>query len=69
MARRLGRLKAAARVWRLKMTKEKWVGEPNAWLGQTVDWFNKKNMAEDMRWIKKIEEGILAGQNEKEKRK
>jgi hypothetical protein len=33
----LGRPKAAAGVWRSKMTKENWVGGPNARLGRTVD--------------------------------
>jgi hypothetical protein len=54
-----------AGVWRSKVIKENWVGELNAWLGRTVDWGLWKNMAESMRWVRKIEEGILMGQNEK----
>jgi hypothetical protein len=33
-----GRLKATAGIWRLKITKENWIGEPNAWLNRTTDW-------------------------------
>jgi hypothetical protein len=51
------------------MTKGNWVGVMNAWLGRTTDWAGEKNIAESMRWIRKIGDGILAGQNRKEKRK
>jgi hypothetical protein len=47
------------------MTKENWVGEPNAWLDRTAYWADEKNMAESMRCVRKIGEGILAEQNEK----
>jgi hypothetical protein len=43
----------AASVWRLKMTKGNWVDGPNVWLGRTG---RRKNMAESMRWARKIEE-------------
>jgi hypothetical protein len=46
-----------------KTTKGNWVGGPNAQLDQTVDRTDEKNMA------RKIGEGILTGQNGKEKRK
>jgi hypothetical protein len=49
------------------MTKGNWVGGPNARLGQTAYWADEKNMAESMRWDRKIGEGILVGQNEKRK--
>jgi hypothetical protein len=32
-----GRSKTVAGIWRSKMTKENWVGGPNARLGQIVD--------------------------------
>jgi hypothetical protein len=51
------------------MTKGNWVGGPNAWLSKTANLVGEKNMAESMRWSRKIGEEILAGQNEKEKRK
>jgi hypothetical protein len=51
------------------MTKGNWVGGPNVRLGRTADWADEKNMRESMRWARKIGQGILAGQNEKEKRK
>jgi hypothetical protein len=35
--RRQGRPKAAADGWRSKMTKENWVGKPNAQLDRTTD--------------------------------
>jgi hypothetical protein len=35
----------------------------NAWLGQTADWASEKNMAESMRWARKISEGIPVSQN------
>jgi hypothetical protein len=65
--RRLGRPKAVTGIWRLKMTKGNWVGRLNAWLGRTADWADKKIMAESMRWVRKIGEEILVGQNEKGK--
>jgi hypothetical protein len=43
------------------MTKGNWVDGLNARLGQTADWTDEKNMAESMRWARKIGEGILAG--------
>jgi hypothetical protein len=46
-----------------KTTKGNWIGGPNARLDQTVDRTDEKNMA------RKIGEGILTGQNGKEKRK
>jgi hypothetical protein len=49
------------------MTKENWVGESNAWLDRTAYWADEKNMAESMRCVRKIGEGILADQNEKRK--
>jgi hypothetical protein len=51
------------------MTKGNWVSGPNALLGRTIDWADEKNMAESMRWNRKLGEGILARQNGKEKRK
>jgi hypothetical protein len=33
----------------------------NARLSRTADWTDKKNMAQSMRWGRKIEEGILVG--------
>jgi hypothetical protein len=42
-------LKLTTGVWRSKTTKENWVSE--------------KNIVESMRWVRKIGEGILAGQN------
>jgi hypothetical protein len=51
------------------MTQGNWVGGLNVRLGQTTDWASEKNMAESMRWTKKIGEEMLAGQNGKEKRK
>jgi hypothetical protein len=62
------RLKAVDGVWRSKM-KRNWVGGSNARLGRTADWVSEKNMAESIRWVRKIGEGILVGQNRKEKRK
>jgi hypothetical protein len=47
------------------MIKGNWVGRPNAWLGQSTDWVDKKNMTENMRWARKIGEGILVDQNRK----
>jgi hypothetical protein len=44
-----GVLKLTTSVWRSKTTKENWVSE--------------KNIVESMRWVRKIREGILAGQN------
>jgi hypothetical protein len=67
--RRLGRLKAAADVWRSEMTKGNWVSMPNARLDRTANWADKKNMTESMRWTKKIRKGILVVQNRKEKTK
>jgi hypothetical protein len=40
--RRLVKSGAAAGVWRSKMTKENWVGGPNARLGRTADWAREK---------------------------
>jgi hypothetical protein len=65
--RRPGRPKAVTGIWRSKMTKGNWVGRLNAWLGRTADWADKKIMAESMRWVRKIGEEILVGQNEKGK--
>jgi hypothetical protein len=36
------RLKAAAGIWRSKMTKGNWVVGLNAWLDQTAYWARKK---------------------------
>jgi hypothetical protein len=58
---------AAADIWRSKMTKENCVAEPNARLNQTAI-CTRKNMPESMRCVRKIGEGILTGQNRKEKR-
>jgi hypothetical protein len=49
------------------MTKRNWVVGLNARLGRTADWASKKNMAESMQLVRKIGEGILVGQNGKEK--
>jgi hypothetical protein len=49
------------------MTKRNWVVGLNVWLGRTADWASEKNMDASMQWAKKIGEGILAGQNGKEK--
>jgi hypothetical protein len=38
---------------------------PNVRLSRAADWADEKNMTERMRWIKKIREGILMGQNRK----
>jgi hypothetical protein len=38
-------------------------------LGQTADCVVENIMAESIKWARKIGEGILVGQNEKEKRK
>jgi hypothetical protein len=51
------------------MTKGNWVSGPNARLGRTAGWAGKKNMVEHMRCARKVGEGILVGQNGKEKRK
>jgi hypothetical protein len=51
------------------MTKGRWVGGPNARLSRTTDWACENNMAKSMRCARKLGEGILAGQNRKEKRK
>jgi hypothetical protein len=53
--------------WRSKMIKGNWFSGLNARLGQTAKWAGKKNMVESMRCARKIGEGILAGQNRKEK--
>jgi hypothetical protein len=51
------------------MTEENWIGGPNAWLSRTADWADEKNIFENMIWPRKIGEGIVVGQNGKEKRK
>jgi hypothetical protein len=51
------------------MIKENWVSRLNVWLGQSADWVDKKIMTENMRWTRKIGEGILVDQNRKEKKK
>jgi hypothetical protein len=57
--------------WHLefKHDQRNWVGRMNARLAQTTDYAREKNMAESMRWDRKMEERILVGQNGKEKRK
>jgi hypothetical protein len=42
-----------ASVWRLKMTKENWVGGLNVQLDKTADWAGEKNMAKSMRRIER----------------
>jgi hypothetical protein len=37
-------------------------------LGGTADWAGEKNMADSMRWVRKIGEEILVEQNRKEKK-
>jgi hypothetical protein len=59
--------KAAASVLRSKMMRENWVGWPNVRLGPTGDSADEKIIVEIMRWAKKIEEGKLVGQKQKEK--
>jgi hypothetical protein len=50
------------------MIKGNWAGGPNARLGQTADCVIEKIMAESIKWARKIGEGILVDQNEKEKK-
>jgi hypothetical protein len=59
VARWPGRPKAAASVWKSKMTKGNWLSGPNCRL------VREKNMAKSTRWARKIGEEILAGQNKK----
>jgi hypothetical protein len=40
---------ATAGVKRLNITKENWVGGPNAQLGRITDWVDEKIMTESMR--------------------
>jgi hypothetical protein len=55
--------------WRSKTTERNWASGSNARFGRTADWADEKNITNCMRCNKKIGEGILAGQNRKEKRK
>jgi hypothetical protein len=49
VVRRPGRLNAAIDVCKSKMTKENWVGGPNARLSRIADLAGEKNMADIMR--------------------
>jgi hypothetical protein len=45
------------------MSKENWVGGPNAWFDRTDDLADEKNMAESIKWTRMIGEGIKSGKN------